>query len=60
MTDIGAILAQNELDAHGDKWRKALDEVTVADVRRELDRGAGVYSLSRLVTLLSGAAEEYL
>jgi 2-iminoacetate synthase len=60
LTDIQATLRQKQLDAHCDKWRDALRSVTSEDVRKELDAEPGNYSLERLLTLVSPAAEEFL
>ena len=59
-TDIQSILSEEHLDCNRDVWCQRLQAVTADQVRRELSNPAGKFSLDRLVTLLSPAAEAFL
>jgi 2-iminoacetate synthase len=59
-TDIQSILSEKKLDIHRECWQHALQSVNADQVRRELSNPAGKFSLDRLVTLLSPAAEVFL
>jgi len=59
-TSIKAILARQRLDAGTDLWEQRLREVTARDVEAALSSRPGSYSLSKLLTLVSPAAEDYL
>jgi hypothetical protein len=59
-TDIQSILSEKQLDNNRECWADALQAVTADQVRRELSNSAGKFSLDRLVTLLSPAAEVFL
>lgn len=58
--DIQSILSEKQLDNNRECWGHTLQTVTADQVLRELSRHAGKFSLDRLVTLLSPAAEEFL
>ncbi len=60
MSDIKENLSRKQLDAYCDKWRDAIRSVTSETVRKELDAPSGSYSLDRLLTFVSPAAEEFL
>ena len=59
-TDIQSILSEKQLDINRECWEHALQTVTADQVRRELSNSVGKFSLDRLVTLLSPAAEAFL
>ena len=59
-TDIQSILLEKQLDNNRERWAHALQTVTADQVRQELSSPAGKFSLDRLVTLLSPAAETFL
>ena len=59
-THIQSILADHNLDGDRDIWEQRLHDVTAGDVERELSKPAGKFSLDRLATLVSPAAEAYL
>jgi len=59
-TDIHSILAEKNLDSNRDCWQQKLQDVTPEQVQRELSNSPGHFSLERLVTLLSPAAEPFL
>lgn len=59
-TDIATILQEKGLDGNAELWRQRLEKVTNADVENVLSEPAGSYSLGRLVTLISPAAESYI
>ena len=59
-TDIKSILSEKQLDNNRECWADALQAVTADQVRRELSNSTGKFSLDRLVTLLSPAAEVFL
>ncbi len=60
MTEIATILQEKGLDGNTELWRPRLDKVTNSDVESALSEPAGSYSLPRLMTLISPAAENYL
>jgi 2-iminoacetate synthase len=60
LADIQATLGQKQLDAHCDKWRDALGGVMGQEVRKALGGEPGNYSLERLLTLVSPAAEGFI
>jgi 2-iminoacetate synthase len=57
---IRSILAKHRLDAARDLWRQRLQEVTPQDVESALLSPPGSYSLTKLLALISPAAEKYL
>jgi len=59
-TEIATRLKKKDLDGNAELWRQRLEEVANSDVESALSEPAGSYSLRRLVTLLSPAAENYL
>lgn len=59
-TNITAVLADKHLDKDRSQWVDALECVTAAQVEQALAQAPGRYSLSRMVTLLSPAARDYL
>lgn len=59
-TDIATILQEKGLDGNAELWRQRLEKITKNDVESALSEPAGSYSLLRLVTLISPAAENYL
>jgi len=58
--DIKTILAAKGLDGNTQLWQKRLEEVSSDDVERALSKPAGVYSLDRLLALVSPAGEANL
>jgi 2-iminoacetate synthase len=54
------ILKQKQLDGNGEKYIERMNNISQADVERELSKGQGVFSLERLMTLISPAATNYL
>ncbi len=60
MADIKTILANKQLDAHSEKWRIVLDDVSEEDVCGALEEKPGQYSPERLITFVSPAAKYYL
>lgn len=58
--DIKTILTEKGLDGNTQLWQKRLEEVSSDDVERALSKPAGVYSLDRLLALVSPAAEANL
>ena len=60
MTEIKTILEEKGLDGNAELWRQRLEKVTSADVENALSEPAGSYSLRRLMTLISPAAESYI
>jgi 2-iminoacetate synthase len=58
--DVKTILAEKGLDGDGQIWQKRLEEVRGSDVEQALSEPAGAYSLDKLRTLVSPAAEDYL
>ncbi len=59
-TDIATILQEKGLDGSAELWRQRLEKVTNTDVENALSEPAGTYSIGRLLTLISPAAENYL
>ena len=59
-TNIKSILAQKHLDQNRDHWTESLNNITAADVQRQLSSPAGKFSPDRLAALISPAAEPYL
>ncbi len=59
-TELQHILAENNLDWNRDAWTESLDTVTDCQVLAELDKTSGKFSLQRLMTLVSPAAEKHL
>ncbi len=59
-TSIKAILARQQLDTGRDLWEQRLQEVTACDVETAITSRPGSYSLSKLLALVSPAAEGYL
>lgn len=60
MSQISNILSEKKLDRHNDEMLKLLDSVTVNDVKTALREVPGKYSLNRMLTLISPAAQECL
>lgn len=58
--NIQTILAQKHLDRDRDCWADRLHAITSEQVREELSNPPGRFSLDRLATLVSPAAEEWL
>jgi 2-iminoacetate synthase len=58
--DIQSILSEKQLDNDRECWAHSLQTITADQVRRELSNPVGKFSLDRLVTLLSPAAEAFL
>jgi len=59
-TSIKAILARQQLDADREAWGQRLQKVTSGDVETALASRPGSYSSSKLLALVSPAAEDYL
>lgn len=59
-TDIKRILEEKGLDRNGTLWQERLERVHFSDVERVLSKVTGPYSLQKLKTLISPAAEDYL
>ena len=57
---IAELLKQKQLAGNGDIWRARIDSVTEADVEKVLAMPAGVFSLEKLMVLISPAAKKYL
>jgi len=57
---IGSVLASRRLDHDRDLWERRLREVTSYDVEAALAARPGSYSLTKLLALVSPAAESYL
>ncbi len=57
---IAELLLQKQLDGSGDIWREKIDRVMEADVEKALAMPVGVFSLERLIVLISPAARKYL
>ncbi len=57
---IHSILTEKHLDQNRGCWTDALNAVTAAQVEQALSQPAGRYSLARLLTLVSPAAQGYL
>lgn len=60
LDSIKNILAAKDLDASRDVWQSRIEQVTPDDVQRCLAGGAGHYSIERLLTLISPAAQGFL
>jgi len=58
--DIKAIIDEKGLDSNAWYWRKELSKVRGSDVKRTLSRNPGSYSLQKLLSFVSPAAEDYL
>jgi 2-iminoacetate synthase len=54
------ILAEKKLDSDDGKWQTALSQITDSDVEKVLSAQSNHYSLDRILTLISPAAESYL
>jgi 2-iminoacetate synthase len=59
-SSIASILEGHRLDRDRDIWRQRLEDVTSEDVEAALASKPGHYSLDKLLTLVSPAAEKYL
>jgi 2-iminoacetate synthase len=59
-TSIKAILARQQLDADRESWEQHLQQVTTGDVEAAIASRPGSYSLSKLLALVSPAAQDYL
>jgi 2-iminoacetate synthase len=59
-TSIKAILAGRQLDLGREVWEERLERVTARDVEAALASRPGSYSLSKLLALVSPAAQDYL
>lgn len=59
-TSIETILADQRLDADREVWEQRLLQVTACDVEAALTSRPGSYSLSKLLTLVSPVAQDYL
>ena len=57
---IGDVLQGLQLDRDRDLWLQRLDDVTACEVEAALDSRPGSYHLSKLLALISPAAEPYL
>jgi len=57
---IENILERLQLDRDRDHWRQRLHDVTARDVETALDSRPGSYQLTKLLALISPAAEDYL
>jgi 2-iminoacetate synthase len=55
-----AILETQQLDTNREPWQQRLQEVTASDVEHALASQPGSYNLSKLLALVSPAAEGYL
>ncbi len=60
MSLIQAILAQKHLDKNRRIWKEKLEQITAGQVQAELSAQPGKYSLQRILTLISPAAEPFL
>ena len=58
--NIKRILADKGLDTNTSYWQERLDKVKASDVEKALAHRTGHYSLKKLLTLISPAAENYL
>ena len=54
------ILTEKKLDGNSEQWQKILSQITSRDVEKALATQPGHYSLERVLTLISPAAEDYL
>lgn len=60
-SDLGSILSEKRLDGgHADEWLERLNAVTREQVSGELAKATGVFSLERLLVLVSPTAGEFL
>jgi 2-iminoacetate synthase len=59
-TNIQSILADSRLDRNRDAWTNRLHATTADQVQQELSTPAGRFTLDRLLTLVSPAAESFL
>lgn len=59
-SDIKKILADRHLDGRPDFWQQRLQKITNRDVEKTLAETPGKYSIERILTLISPAAENYL
>lgn len=57
---ISEILREKQLDGNGETYIERMNNISQADVERELSKGQGVFSLERLITLISPAAKNYI
>ena len=60
MTPIKTILTEKKLDGSGESWHSELAKITKEAVEKALAAPPGIYTLDRLMTLVSPAAEDYL
>lgn len=60
MSGIEKILSDKQLDSNRAKWLDVLGRVTVDDVRKALAQEPGGYSIERMLTFISPAAQECL
>ncbi len=60
MNSVKTILAQKGLDGDGEFWQGRFNQINGRDVERALRSPAGIYSLEKLLALVSPAAEDYL
>lgn len=60
MSGIKTILAEKKLDGDGEFWQQRLNNINGRDVERALASPVGIYSLEKLLALISPAAEDYL
>ncbi len=59
-TAIRTMLAEKGLDRNSKYWRQQLDNVGGVEVERALSEPTGTYNFSKLLALVSPAAENYL
>lgn len=59
-TDIKTILAAKGLDSNCKYWRQQIENIRRDDVERALSKPTGTYNFSKLLALISPAAENYL
>jgi len=57
---IADVLERLQLDRDRDRWQQRLHDVTAQDVEAALDSRPGSYELTKLLALISAAAEPYL
>ena len=60
MSEISRILSDKKLDRHNGRLVEQLQSITADDVKRALGQRCGEYSLERMLTLISPAAENFL
>ncbi|MHC4572050.1 MAG: 2-iminoacetate synthase ThiH [Planctomycetota bacterium] len=58
--DIKTILAEKGLDTGFELWQEQLEKINSGDVERALSEAVGSYSLGKLLSFISPAAEDYL